>query len=134
MFGLEGAGYWVYKGNDLWWPVQDGDWSAVYQTNDQVVPSRRWEASRDGVEDYRAFHVLSDEIEKARKAGHTVDADRAQTLVGEAVENVVAWQAKTIDEITRQTRDYEIDFELLLDYRGRIAQEIMRLRDVLGEH
>ncbi len=133
MFGLEGAGYWVYKGNDLWWPIQGGDWSVVYQTNDQVVPSRRWEASRDGVEDYRALHVLSDEIERARKAGRTVDADSAQLLSGEAVENVVAWQAKTIDEITRQTRDYEIDFKLLLDYRGRIAQEIMRLRDLLGE-
>jgi len=97
------------------------------------IRDRRWEASRDGVEDYRALHVLSDEIERARKAGRTVDADSAQLLSGEAVENVVAWQAKTIDEITRQTRDYEIDFKLLLDYRGRIAQEIMRLRDLLGE-
>jgi hypothetical protein len=131
MFGLEGAGFWVYKANDIWWPIQSGDWSVVYQTDDQVVPSRRWEASRDGVEDYRALYLLAREIEKARTRGH--DADAAQALIDEAVEKVVAWQAKTIDEITRQTREYEIDFEMLLEYRVRIANEIIRLRDAAAE-
>jgi len=129
MFGLEGAGFWVYKANDIWWPIQSGDWSVVYQTDDQVVPSRRWEASRDGVEDYRAFYVLAQEIEKARTGGRDTEADAAQALMDEAVENVVAWQAKTIDEITRQTREYEIDFEMLLEYRVKIANEIIKLRD-----
>ena len=133
MFGLEGAGFWVYKANDIWWPIQSGDWSVVYQTDDQVVPSRRWEASRDGVEDYRAFYVLAKEIEKARMAGRDAEADAAQALMDDAVENVVAWQAKTIDEITRQTREYEIDFEMLLEYRVRIANEIIRLRDAGAE-
>jgi hypothetical protein len=131
MFGLEGAGFWVYKANDIWWPIQDGDWSVVYQTDDQVVPSRRWEASRDGVEDYRALYVLSQEIERARAAGRSVEADLAQALIDAAVENLVAWQARTIDEITRQTRDYEIDFDLLSEYRVRIVQEIMELRRIL---
>ena len=133
MFGLEGAGFWVYGANDIWWPIQDGDWSVVYQTNDQVVPSRRWEASRDGVEDYRALYVLSQEIERARAAGLSVEADLAQALIDAAVENLVGWQARSIDEITRQTRDYEIDFNLLSEYRLRIAQEIMALRAVLAE-
>ena len=35
-------------------------------------PSRRWEADRDGVEDYRAFYVLRQEIEKARAAGEEI--------------------------------------------------------------
>jgi outer membrane protein assembly factor BamB len=133
MFGLEGAGFWVYKANDIWWPIQSGDWSVVYQTDDQVVPSRRWEASRDGVEDYRAFYVLAKEIEKARVGGRDTEADAAQALMDEAVENLVAWQTKTIDEITRQTREYEIDFEMLLEYRVRIANEIVRLRDAEAE-
>ena len=133
MFGLEGAGFWVYKVNDIWWPIQSGDWSVVYQTGDQVVPSRRWEASRDGVEDYRALYVLAREVERARARGHDADADAAQALMDEAVENLVAWQAKTIDEITRQTREYEIDFDMLLEYRVRIANEIIRLRDTAAE-
>jgi hypothetical protein len=132
-FSLEGAGYWCYKGDDLWWPIRSGDWSVVYQTNDLVVPSRRWEASRDGVEDYRAFYALAQEIAKARQDGRAealraADADRAQTLMDEAVRSVVGWQVATIDEITRRTRDYEIDFALLSDYRVRIMQEIVRLR------
>jgi len=126
--GTEGAGYWVYRGNDIWWPIQGGDWSPVYQTNQYVVPSRRWEADRDGVEDYRALYLLRQEIAKARNSGRTDDADRAQALMDEAVAKVAGWQVGTIDEITRQTRDYELDYELLLQYRSRIAQEVMRLR------
>jgi len=133
MFGLEGAGLWVYKPNDIWWPIQSGDWSVVYQTDDEVVPSRRWEASRDGVEDYRAFYVLAKEIEKACVGGRDAEADAAQALMDEAVEKVVAWQAETIDEITRQTREYEIDFDMLLEYRVRIANEIVKLRDAAAE-
>lgn len=133
MFGLEGAGFWVYKANDIWWPIQSGDWSVVYQTDDQVVPSRRWEASRDGVEDYRALYVLAGEIERARTRGDDAEADAAQALIDEAVRKLVAWQAKTIDEITRQTREYEIDFEMLLAYRVRIANEIVKLRGAAAE-
>ncbi|MCC6797511.1 MAG: VCBS repeat-containing protein [Candidatus Hydrogenedentes bacterium] len=128
-FGLEGAGYWVYRGEDTWWPV-GADWSAVYQTNEFVVPSRRYQADRDGVEDYRAFYVLRDEAKKARVAGHTAEADKADALIKEAVDKVVGWQIGTIDEITRFTRDYEIDFELLKQYREKIAKAIMELRGV----
>ena len=127
-FGLEGAGYWVYRGEDNWWASAGTDYSAVYQTNDLVIPSRRWEADRDGVEDYRAFHVFRKEIETARAAGRVAEADRAQALMDEAVGKVVGWQIGAIDEITRMTRDYEIDFDQLSGYRRRIAEAIMALR------
>jgi hypothetical protein len=105
-----------------------GDWSAVYQTNDQVVPSRRWEADRDGVEDYRALFVLAQEIARARGQQQTAAADRAQALIDEAVEALIGWQIPNIDEITRMTRAYDLDFDLLMEYRNKIAHEIMRLR------
>jgi len=127
-FGLEGAGYWVYNSGDVWWPLADCDYNAVYPANEDVVPSRRWEADRDGVEDYRALYVLRDEIAKARAAGQTEAADQAQALMDEAVEAVIGWHVRNIDEITRMTRDYEVDFDLLMKYRTRIAEEIMRLR------
>lgn len=132
-FGCEGAGYWVYKANDIWWPIRDGDWSAVYQTNDLVVPSRRWEADRDGVEDYRALHVLAQEIDRARNDGRTDAAEKASTLMADAVADVVGWQIGSIDEITRMTRDYELDYDLLLDYRRRMAEAIMTLRSIPRE-
>ena len=130
LFGLDGDGFWVYKYYDIWWPLGTAHWSIVYQTNDQVVPSRRWEASRDGVEDYLAFKVLRREIDTARAAGHEADAQRAEALTDEALATIIAWQARTIDEITRQTRDYELDFDKLLEYRARVAAEIVRLRQL----
>jgi hypothetical protein len=127
-FGLEGVGYWVYRGEDNWWTSSETDYSAVYQTNDLVVPSRRWEADRDGVEDYRAVNLLRDEIKKARAAGRSEDAERAENLINEAANKIVGWQIGIIDEITRMTRDYEINFNLFQQYRERIAQEIEKLR------
>ena len=128
-FGLEGAGYWVYQGEDNWLTT-DTNYSAVYKVGDVIVPSRRWEADRDGVEDYRAFYVLREEIAKARAAGRAPQADTAEALLKEAIDKVVGWQVGSIDEITRMTRDYELDFAVLLDYRTRIAQTIMELRGI----
>ncbi len=125
---LSGAGFWVYKYHDLWWPLDVGNWAVVYPSGDEVVPSRRWEACRDGQEDYRAMYVLREEIQKARDGHRLEDADRAEKLLDEAVEKVVGWQIGVIDEITRQTRDYEIDYQLLLEYRTKIAEMIIDLR------
>ena len=126
--GLKGAGFWCYKYNDTWWPLETPDWSVVYQTGDQVTPSRRWEACRDGQEDYRALHALRAAAETARAAGRTAAADRAMAAIDEMVEQVVGWQVKNIDEITRQTRDYEIDYSLIKQQRARIAAEITALQ------
>jgi hypothetical protein len=128
-FGLEGAGYWVYRGDDNWWGWTDTDYSSIYPSGDLVVPSRRWNADRDGVEDYRAVHVLRDEIAKARAAGRSTEADKAEALINEAIEKIVGWQIGSIDEITRWTRDYEVDLNIFESYKERIAREIMTLRE-----
>ena len=92
------------------------------------MPSRRWEADRDGVEDYRALWLLRDEARKAAASGRSADANEANALIGEAVERVAGWQVGKIDEITRFTRPYEINFKLLLQYRTKIAEMILKLR------
>ncbi|MCP4646051.1 MAG: PQQ-like beta-propeller repeat protein [bacterium] len=126
-FGCEGAGYWIYKGNDVWWPIEDGDWSAVYQTNGDVITSRRWEADRDGVEDYRALYVLREAIGRAYAAGHRDEAHHAQQAMDEMVVSMVGWHIRNIDEITRMTRDHDLDIELFRQCRTRIRDEILRL-------
>ncbi len=78
----------------------------------------------------RALYLLQAEIDRARHEGRDGDAESAQALLNEAVMNVACWQVGTIDEITRFTRDDEIDFDQLRDYRTRIALEIMRLRGI----
>ena len=125
---ITGAGFWVYKYHDLWWPLEVGNWAVVYPAGDEVVPSRRWEATRDGQEDFLALHLLREEIRKAREGHRFEEADKAEALLNEALDNVAGWQIGTIDEITRQTRDYELDFDLLQEYRIKIAEAIIDLR------
>ncbi|HPO14556.1 MAG TPA: FG-GAP-like repeat-containing protein [Candidatus Hydrogenedentes bacterium] len=130
--GLQGAGFWCYKAHDLWWPLEGTDWAVVYQTNDKVVPSRRWEACRDGQEDYRMLYLLREQIKKAHDAGRNANADHAETILKESVEKLVGWQARNIDEITRQTRPYELDYEELLACRYDLMKEIVLLKAMLG--
>jgi outer membrane protein assembly factor BamB len=126
--GTEGVGFWVYKQDELYWTSQQAHYSVVYATNDQVEPSRRWEACRDGNEDYRMLYAFRQAIDAARDAGRLAEAAEAESLLMEAVEHVVAWQIGDIDEITRTTRPYELDFQTLRDYRRRIAHAIAALR------
>ena len=125
--GTDGVGFWVYTYHDLYWVSQQAHWSVVYVTNGEVVPSRRWEACRDGNEDYRMLYALREAIRAARDDDRVADAGRANALLEEAVANVAAWQIGTIDEITRTTREYELDFGLLQQYRRRIAEAIIGL-------
>lgn len=126
--GVEGLGYWVYRGMDIWWPIEGGDYAIVYQNGEEVVPSRRWEADRDGVEDYRALHLLAHEIEVARQAGRSAQADEAQQLLDEAVNTLVGWHMENVDEITVMTKDYDIELDVFQVWRARIAAMIQRLR------
>ena len=63
-----------------------------------------------------------------KRQGREEDAQGAQAVIDEAVEALIGWNLRNIDEITRITRDYEIDFELFQVYRLKIAEEILRLR------
>ena len=131
MFGCKGAGYWVYRDSDIWWTRSGIDYGAVYPgPNGTVVPSRRWEASRDGGEDYRALYLLREAIAKARAEGKQAEADKAQAVMDEAVQATVGWQLGSIDEITRFTRDYENDFATVQKHRLRIAQETAALQGI----
>jgi hypothetical protein len=128
-FKLEGYGFWCYKANDAWWPLETTDYSVVYQNEGSVTPSRRWEATRDGTEDFRTLCALRDAAKRIRAQGRNDEADRAEALMDEAQEQLIGWQAKNIDEITRQLRDYEMDYAKLKDYRQRIAETLIQLRD-----
>lgn len=128
--GITGAGFWVYRGEDNWWPYPDNEYGVTYPAFGDSVPSRRWQAARDGVEDYRALHLLRAEIQNARANGHIHDADNAQALLDKAVNDLVAWQIGKIDEITKMTRDYEIDYNRLLDCRKQIANQVLQLRQL----
>lgn len=98
------------------------DYSAVYQQNKDSIPSRRWEASRDGVEDYRLLYALKKSIENTRKSGENEAADAAEKLLENAVRNTVQYLAENIDEITRMVRDYDLNYLELTARRDELIR------------
>ena len=59
-----GSGFWVYTevdNNNSNWTDFDGrrpDGSVIYETPEEFVPSKRWEAWREGVEDFEYLTML----------------------------------------------------------------------------
>lgn len=62
--GLTGIGFWSYctSSSDPWYvPVGTNDYLLIYQGKG-VVSSKRWEAIRDGVEDYNLLRLLQQKV------------------------------------------------------------------------
>ncbi|MGE3557573.1 MAG: glycoside hydrolase domain-containing protein [Nitrospira sp.] len=89
-YGASGVGFWSYSdtGGSSAWNDIDGrrpDWSVVYETPDGVVSSRRWEAFREGLEDYRLLSgVARTEVQHILRIGEQ-SFDRWNTATVEGV-------------------------------------------------
>lgn len=100
-----GAGFWIYyyglgfdpgavPWNDTLRP--HGFSGVVYGTkienaaeyNESIIPSRRWEAWREGVEDYQYLYELQQTINKTRITDARM-AEQAQEILDEQVDRVV---------------------------------------------
>ena len=134
--GLHGTGYWTqcyagegHGGNDLYRRKAGSEYGANYAANGKETISRRWEATRDGHEDARAFMMLRDAAAAAKQASRdpeTVAA--AEALLTDAVPDAVQ-KAFACGDITRFLRDYEMDYQEAL----RIRSEAARLTEALLE-
>ncbi len=74
--GFTGIGFWSYctSGADPWYRPQDtNDYLLTYQ-GDGVVPSKRWEAVRDGMEDHDMLVALRTAAAKAKEEGRAAEA------------------------------------------------------------
>jgi len=86
--GFTGAGWWAYShhGPDRWeGPNRTGDFFAtVYGGPRGPVSSKRWEAAREGIEDYEYLWLLRAAIEDAEIRGPVTPAlrDARQLLAG----------------------------------------------------
>lgn len=89
--GLTGIGFWSYctSSADPWFkPTNTQDYLMVYQ-GESVVASKRWEAVRDGIEDYSMLTVLREALAKAKAAGVSADAvTKAEALLGERAQAI----------------------------------------------
>ncbi len=107
--GDRGCGLWTYAdpetGADAWHDFAwlSGKYGVVYGplgkpddvdfSGESIVPSRRWEAWREGVEDYEYLVQLRDAIAAARSEGRFDPADRAAAVLEGSVREVLQNQS-----------------------------------------
>lgn len=120
--GGTGYGFWSYDNIDgSCWDDFDGrvsDYAVSYEGPDGPITSVRWEAAREGAEDFRLLRMLTDAGAKLREAGDDEAADRAEGAVEEAV-------AAVLDE--------QADSAVADAMHGRLVDALMAARVTLGE-
>gem|GEM_PF-2915060 len=98
--GGTGTGFWCYADGGAWDAYDGGlHYGVVYQAKnappevtrvEPIIPSRRWEAFREGAEDFEVLAQLQRALTAAREAGLTVAAvAAAQTQLADTVQRVL---------------------------------------------
>ena len=114
-FGLAGMGFWTYDTtpDDHWAQIANGNEYALVYPGEKPIPSKRWEACREGIEDYTYLWLLRQAADAAVKRGVTSpDLDRAKRLLADAAPDLIA---------------RSMDYDLLMRYRAEIGDLIERL-------
>lgn len=92
-YGASGVGFWSYSdtnGSSAWDDLDSRrpDWAVVYESPDGIVSSRRWEAFREGLEDYALLAARKDVQESIRRIGKP-NFDQWETADIESVRHVL---------------------------------------------
>jgi len=118
-WGIEGGGWYAYRVSDLFVTGDMGEpaYGGVHIDSRDLVTSRRWEAQRDGIED---FNIVSDLRDLADKKGDT----QALAAIDEAIAFVTG---KVLTGATRETAEYDFAYGEFMPYRLRIRKEYERL-------
>jgi hypothetical protein len=105
-FGLSGIGFWTHSTTEV------DHWLAGKSINDEYalvypgelpVPSARWEAVRDGLEDVAALTLLEEHLKRHRQAGTRSELVRqAEQTIQRALRDVL----ELSDEAFVESRDY----------------------------
>jgi hypothetical protein len=130
-YGLTGSGFWCYNSNNvnnLWRVTAPDDYDAVYNDGTSIIPSRRWEASRDGAEEYHLLMMLKRKIEQFKTGSEqqrTIAAE-AETILQQCVRSITA-NVKKIAEINRDFIPYEVDYSLFLESRKTLIRYLEKM-------
>jgi len=104
--GYTGCGFWAYAdagwGGDNAWNDFDGanpDFAAIYTArnappgvarSEAIIPSKRWEAWREGIEDYELLAMLGQAVARAQQTGAVARATALRALLNSGVESALA--------------------------------------------
>jgi outer membrane protein assembly factor BamB len=125
--GLEGGGYWVYTSDDMWKSHTPTEYGANYGTAGVLVHSRRWEATRDGIEDVRAFRLLDELLIEAEASGRLPDLVKTgRALLDQRIPKVVR-KSYIADDITRNLFNYDPEYEEILAIRKAVGDLTLQL-------
>jgi len=124
-----GTGFWCYSDGSTW-DAYEGKvhYGVVYYAKEAppgvtrveaIIPSRRWEAFREGTEDFEHLDRLQKTIFAAKEAGTPSAAiERAASVLSAAVEGVL----KSSDDPLRYARARRTVTEAILELRKRLAR------------
>lgn len=124
---MTGIGFWSYctSRDDPWFlPTLRHDYLMVYPGNG-VVSSKRWEAVRDGVEDYSMLAVLRERVNQPPANAAPEDLDAARTLLG-AEADAVALFCGLDDDDTLPGTDGLPGVRVVSDKRWEKIQTVRR--------
>lgn len=114
----------VWRSNSQWdsivypeHPVKDRFRDGARECDADIIDSIRWEIIRDGMEDAWYFNLLRREIANAKKNGFTKEAAEAEAVIA----NV--WK-----EVYPTRNQYHPEYQVILDRRMQIAEQILKLQ------
>ncbi len=137
--GLDGIGHWNHSSSpkDLWLPGESiNDEYALVYPGEVLVPSARWEADRDGLEDIAAIRLLRGEIERNLNRGTKGEmVARAERMLGIAQTDIMEFS----NTVFMESRDFLkqgdrrlwhtwTDLEMFRDHRAAIAKMTLELQ------
>ena len=136
--GLTGTGWWTYSYGDYDWkgPNDIGDyWATIYKSPAANVTSKRWEISREGIEDYEILYLLREGIKKVRESGfkgpELREAEEVFKNVPISIEKILSGIGRRIPLNTDGVTQYPMVTSVLQEARIQIIENCIRLTNAL---
>ncbi len=128
-FGHTGIGFYTYyRGPDFWFQPESGFEYAMIYKGRGVVTSKRWEAVRDGVEDYTLLHALKMLVEGAEEAGAKSDlVEKSREVLNKKVAAIVNYSDEPkLNSLYSDTPERQANSRTLADKRWEMILNIRR--------
>ncbi|HOE11938.1 MAG TPA: PQQ-binding-like beta-propeller repeat protein [bacterium] len=132
--GFTGCGHWVYSSHphDLWLgPNPSANYYPTVYDGEGVVTSKRWEACREGAEDYEYLYLLREMILSAKEKGVAKEKiDKAQAVLERAdtITKILCDVGRRVSTDTDGVPLYNEATDTLNRYRKEVLNACLPLR------
>ncbi len=136
--GITGIGFWTYctSPDNPWFVAPARSEYMLVYPGDGVVSSKRWEAVRDGIEDYSVLTALRGAVNDAGTAASPDDIAAAKRLLNEQANSIADFCDAKTDEINIGEAGFPGVRQREDQHRSQIQaarEELARLLDVFGK-